>query len=302
MAIPHYQAIMLPLLRCSADGKIRSFREAVEELAMEFDLNKEERSELLPSGKQPIFDNRVGWASTYLKKAGLLTAPERGSIKITQRGLDVLTKNPNTINVEFLEQFEEFIEFRKLRRNKVESDKAKELISTETPEELLESSHQTLRDDLASEILRAITGCSPQFFEQLVIDLLVRMGYGGSRKEAGQAIGRSGDAGIDGIIKEDRLGLDIIYIQAKKWEGTVSRSEIQKFAGALQGQRAKKGIFITTSNFSKEATEYASKIENKIILIDGPSLADFMIDNNVGVTHVANYEVKRLDSDYFTEQ
>jgi len=218
----------------------------------------------------------------------------------------VLIKNPPVINLAFLEQFEEFVQFRELRREKPLPSRAAEEIgsrsSEETPEESLEAAYQTLRTSLTAEILETVKKCSPGFFEKLVVDLLVRMGYGGSRREAGQAIGRSGDEGIDGIIKEDRLGLDIIYVQAKRWENSVGRPELQKFAGALQGQRARKGIFITTSIFSREALDYARNIDTKIILIDGPTLAEFMIDHEVGVTTEATYELKRIDSDYFSEE
>lgn len=304
MAIPDYQSIMLPLLRFAGDGEVHRFREAVEALAQRFELSEEERRDLLPSGQQPTFDNRVGWAKTYMVKAGLLESPKRGLFQITNRGREVLSQNPATINVSFLEQFEEFVAFRKLRHKKSDTQEEKpEVIDSErTPEELLETAYQALRDGLGSEILDAIMGCSPIFFERLVVDLLVRMGYGGSRREAGQAIGRSGDEGIDGIIKEDRLGLDIIYVQAKRWENVVGRPEVQKFAGALQGQRARKGIFITTSQFSRGAVDYASSIDSKIILIDGQRLVELMIDHGVGVTTEATYELKRMDSDYFSEE
>lgn len=302
MAIPDYQSIMLPLLSLSIDGEIHRFRESIEELAKHFNLTPDERKELLPSGKQPTFDNRVGWARTYMTKAGLLTSPKRGLFQITERGKEVLSKNPRDINVSFLEQFPEFIEFRQLRKDKNKVQTAtNEKESFTTPEENLENSYQILRTELGSEILTNIKSCSSDFFEQLVVDLLVKMGYGGSRKEAGEAIGKSGDEGIDGIIKEDRLGLDIIYLQAKRWENVIGRPEIQKFAGALQGQRAKKGIFITTSDFTKEALGYVKSIETKIILIDGIQLVDLMIDHNVGVSTEAIYELKRIDSDYFTE-
>jgi len=304
MAIPDYQSIMLPLLRYAGDGGLHRFREAVEALAQRFDLTEEERRDLLPSGQQPTFDNRVGWAKTYMVKAGLLESPKRGIFQITSRGRDVLSQDPTNIDVSFLEQFDEFVAFKKLRHKKSDTEKDKpEVIDREgTPEELLETAYQALRDGLGGEILEAIMGCSPIFFERLVVDLLVRMGYGGSRREAGQAIGRSGDEGIDGIIKEDRLGLDIIYVQAKRWENVVGRPEVQKFAGALQGQRARKGIFITTSTFSREAVGYASSIDTKIILIDGQQLVEFMIDHGVGVTTEATYELKRMDSDYFSEE
>lgn len=304
MPIPDYQTIMMPLLRLASDGEVHRYRNAVEFLAAHFDLSQEERRELLPSGKQPTFDNRVGWARTYMTKAGLLTSPKRGQFQITERGKQVLEDDPPTLNIAYLDQFDEFVAFRNLRRQKASSlEQPQTIVSSDdsTPEETLEGAYQSLRSDLANEILETVKGCSPTFFEDLVVDLVVKMGYGGSRKEAGQAIGRSGDEGIDGIIKEDRLGLDIIYIQAKRWENVVGRPEIQKFAGALQGQRARKGIFITTSTFSRDAFEYVRNIETKIILIDGTTLADYMIDNNVGVTVEATYEMKRIDSDYFSE-
>jgi restriction system protein len=225
--------------------------------------------------------------------------PKRGFYKITDRGLNVLKKDPPKVDVTFLNQFPEFIKFIHTKKEKKGSPGTE---SSETnPEEALESSYLALQQTLASDIIQSIKDCSPQFFERLVIDVLVRMGYGGSRKEAGQAVGRTGDGGIDGIIKEDKLGLDIIYIQAKRWENIVGRPEIQKFAGALQGQRARKGIFITTSDFTKDALDYVKNIDNKIILIDGQRLAELMIEHNVGVSSVASYEIKKIDSDYFME-
>ena len=300
MSIPDYQSIMLPFLKFIGEQKEYAFREIVNALAIQFKLTEDEKKELLPSGKQYTFNNRVGWASTYLKKAGLIDAPRRGFFIITDKGKKVLAQNPTKIDVSFLLQFPEFEEFRK--RTKNTEEKIQETNSDKTtPEEQLENSYNELQSGLAAELLQIIKNCSPEFFERLVVDVLINMGYGGSRREAGQAIGRSNDAGIDGIIKEDKLGLDIIYIQAKRWEGTVSRPEIQKFAGALQGQRARKGIFITTSSFSNEALEYVKHIDSKIILIDGQQLAKLMIDHNVGVSPIAAYEIKKIDSDYFTE-
>jgi restriction system protein len=301
MAIPDYQTVMLPLLKFLGDGGEHSLREAIDGLADEFALTEAERTEMLASGQQAIFNNRVGWARTYLKKAGLLESTRRAFFRITDRGKKVLAGAPSRIDVNFLEQFEEFVQFRSIRREKSHSEEAVADVTDQTPEESLESAYQKLREGLASEILQITKSCSPTFFEQLVVDLLVKMGYGGSRREAGQALGKSGDGGIDGIIKEDKLGLDIIYIQAKRWDGSVGRPEVQKFAGALQGQRAKKGIFITTSAFTKDATDYAAFIDSKIILIDGARLAEFMIDHGVGVATQATYEIKRIDSDYFTE-
>jgi restriction system protein len=302
MSIPDYQSIMLPLLRYSEDQKEHSLREAIETLADNFQLTEEERKELLASGQQAIFGNRVGWARTYLKKAGLLENTKRGFFKITSRGLDVIKQGPKEINVKFLDQFPEFVEFRTTKEKAAESAESSENNFEKTPEETLEAAYQRMRQGLAAELLQSIKACTPAFFERLVIDLLVKMGYGGTRKDAGAAIGKSGDGGIDGIIKEDRLGLDAIYIQAKRWDNPVGRPEIQKFAGALQGQRAKKGVFLSTSVFSSEAHDYVSRIESKIVLIDGNLLANLMIDHNVGVSSIAAYELKRVDTDYFTEE
>jgi len=300
MATPDFQSIMLPLLKFSSDGKEHSLSDAVASLIKEFDLSLEEQKELLPSGKQRLFNNRVGWASMYLRKSGLLESPKRGLFNISQRGRETLAKNLPKIDNKYLEQFPEFIEF---KTPKMQSKKrlGKTLPEERSPEEILESAFQELQESLASDILDAIKTCSPGFFERLVVDVLIQMGYGGSRKEAGQAIGGSGDGGIDGIIKEDKLGLDIIYIQAKRWEATVGRPEIQKFSGALLGQRAKKGIFITTSNYSREAIEYVKNIESKIILVDGLRLAELMIEYNVGVSSIASYEICKIDTDYFIE-
>lgn len=303
MAIPDYQSVMLPLLKFAGDQEEHSLRQAIDTLAQEFGLTEEERKELLPSGLQEVFNNRVGWARTYMKKAGLLDTTRRGYFRITERGLAVLRQNPSQIDVHFLEKFPEFKEFRSLRHKKDDKIPEKPTEPDETtPEEALESAYQRIRDDLATEILQQVKASSPSLFEKLVVELLVKMGYGGTRQDAGRAIGRTGDEGIDGIIKEDRLGLDIIYIQAKRWENTVGRPEVQKFAGALQGQRARKGIMITTSSFSQEAHDYASRIDTKIVLIDGERLAQYMIDFNLGVSPMAAYEVKRIDSDYFTEE
>jgi restriction system protein len=303
MTIPDYQTVMLPFLQFLSDEQEHSYRETVDNLADHFQLTEEERKEMLPSGTQEIFNNRVGWARTYLKHAGLIEPTRRGHFKISSRGLNVLKEDPPAINIKFLDQFEEFREFKsRHRKKKVEKTEVDTTELDTTPEEALENAYENLRNDLATDLLQQIKSNSPSLFEKIVVELLVKMGYGGSRKDAGKAVGKTKDEGIDGIIKEDRLGLDIIYIQAKRWENTVSRPEIQKFAGALQGQRAKKGIFITTSNFSKEAHDYAERIETKIVLIDGDQLAQLMIDNNVGVTPVQNYEIKRIDSDYFTEE
>lgn len=294
---------MFPLLKYASDGKEHSLREAIEALALEFNLSEDERKELLPSGQQPIFDNRVGWARTYLKKAGLLGTPKRGFLEITDQGMKVISQAPPDINVQFLSQFPEFIKFKNTKKQNDNSQPDIEEISDTTPQEAIEFGYQKIRKELENDLLNRIKSCSADFFERLVVDLLVKMGYGGSRRDAGRAIGKSGDSGIDGIIKEDKLGLDIVYIQAKRWDNTVvGRPEIQKFVGALHGQRARKGVFITTSKFSQEAKEYVSIIDSKIVLIDGQELAQFMIDNHVGVSTVSIYEIKKIDSDYFTDE
>ncbi|KXK12943.1 MAG: restriction endonuclease [Chloroflexi bacterium OLB14] len=302
MPIPDYQSLMLPLLKLTNNAKVLSLREATDKLAKDFNLTEDELAELLPSARKTRFYDRVGWAGTYLKKAGLLSSPERGKFQITKRGIDVINNPPERITVNFLTQFEEFVEFRQRPEKNVDNISIEKESESQTPEEAIESAYLNIRQNLSDEILQTVKNCSPSFFENLVIDVLVKMGYGGTRKDAGKAIGKSGDGGIDGIINEDRLGLDVIYIQAKKWENSVGRPEIQKFAGALQGQRAKKGIFITTSEFTKEAKEFASKIESKIILIDGETLTQLMIDYNIGVNPIASYELKRIDSDYFAEE
>ncbi len=305
MPIPDYQTLMLPLLKYAADEQEHSLREAIESLADQFQLSDEDRKELLPSGQQARFDNRVGWACTYLKKAGLLEGSRRGYFRATERGRSVLGNDLQRIDQAYLRKFPEFVEFQNRSKRNSDEDAVSPEIEQNvemTPEELIESAHQSLRENLAAELLQTIKGCSPNFFERLVVDLLLKMGYGGTRRDAGKAIGKSGDGGIDGVINEDRLGLDAVYIQAKRWEGSVGRPEIQKFVGALQGQRARKGIFITTSWFTREAFDYAGRIESKVILIDGEQLAQYMIDFNVGVSIIANYELKKVDQDYFTDE
>lgn len=303
--IPDYQSIMLPLLRHISDCKEHKMRDVTDRLAEQLGVTEEERKELLPSGAAPVFYNRTAWAKTYLKKAGLIDSPKQGIVVISKRGLEVLGKNPTKIDVKFLKQFSEFLDFQTTKGENETVDIGKtEDNSNETPEEALETAYQKIRKSLAQDLLNKVITLSPAFFERLVVELLVKMGYGGSIKDAGRAIGKSGDEGIDGTIKEDKLGLDIIYIQAKRWQpgNTVGRPELQKFVGALAGQGAKKGIFITTSSFTKDALDYAPRNETKIVLVDGQQLAQFMIDYNLGVTSLNSYEVKRMDSDYFGEE
>lgn len=302
LAIPNYQTFMLPLLRLTKDGKEHSVRELLEPISKEFRLSEEDLSVMNRSG-QTTFYNRVAWAKTYLKQAGLIEPTQRGYFLITHRGLEVLKKDPKSIDVKFLEQFKEFTEFRK----KKTPEGAPEFLSSstptdqQTPEESVEIAFRKFRQELETELLQTLKACSPSLFEKIVVDVLVKMGYGGNRGDAGEAIGKSGDGGIDGIIKEDRLGLDTIYIQAKKWEGSVGRPDIQKFAGALQQKHAKKGVLLTTSSFTREARESVEHLENKIVLIDGQMLADLMIDFNVGISPVEKYETKKIDMDYFEE-
>jgi len=300
-SVPDYQSCMLPLLEIASDGEEHSMREAFEVLAKEFGLGEAQLRELLPSGRQTTFENRVGWAKTYLKKAGLLDSPRRAHFQITSRGRGVLEANPQRVDRKLLMQYPEFVEFHRPQPT-ADGGTDEDEETDQTPEEGIEAAYQRVREQLAQELLQTVKSCSPTFFERLVVDLLVKMGYGGTRRDAGQAIGRSGDEGIDGIIKEDRLGLDIVYIQAKRWDNNVGRPQIQQFAGALQGQRARKGVFITTSVFSQAARDYVSRLDSKIVLIDGETLAQLMMDYDIGVATIATYDLKRIDSDYFVEE
>jgi restriction system protein len=301
MAVPEYQKFFLPVLRIAGDKKDHSYGEMYSLVAKEFNLTEEDRAELLPSGTARKFDNRVAWTITYLSKARLLDRVARGVFRISERGRQVLQKNPTELNNKFLRQFPEFVEFTRGTRVQTKKEDELEEDNVGTPFETLELAYQSLRKTLAQDFLDRIKTCSPKFFETLVVDLLVAIGYGGSRKDAGQAVGRSGDDGIDGIIKEDKLGLDVVYIQAKRWEATVGRPTVQEFTGSLEGHRARKGVLITTSRFSQDAKEYVGRIEKKIVLIDGEQLAQLMIDHRIGVTEVSSYVVSRVDSDYFEE-
>jgi restriction system protein len=302
VSIPDYQSCMLPLLLFASDGEVHSIAEAVEKLSDQFKLTPAEREELLPSGTQFIISNRIAWARTYLKKAGLLTDPRRSHFQITDRGRELLKKKPSSVSTKDLREYAEFNEFqhKSNQRGSIE-DQGEDHSTYSTPEEALEYGFQKLTENLSDDLLEKIKACSPAFFERLVVELLVKIGYGGSLKEAASIVGKSGDAGIDGIIKEDKLGLDAIYVQAKRWEGTVGRPEIQKFAGALLGQKARKGIFITTSGFTKEAADYVTSIDAKIVLIDGDRLTRLMIEHNLGIDTVQTYEIKRVNSDYFED-
>jgi restriction system protein len=305
--IPDFQTLMLPFLQHIADGQPHSIQQIYEKLCDQYQLTKEEKEAMLPSGNQAIMKNRVGWTRTYLKKAGLIASPQRGSFLLTEEGKNVLSQKPQRIDVKFLKSLSpEFKEWQTSNGSRDETEvisavEKTEVDSGKTPEELLEYSFTQMRTELALELLDKVKSSSPSFFEILVIDLLIKMGYGGSRKEAGQVMGKSGDGGIDGLIKEDKLGLDTIYVQAKKWENTVTIHQVRDFAGSLLAKKARKGILITTSGFPASAFEFIGNIDPRIRLIDGKELAELMVEYNVGVAVKKNYEVKRLDTDYFEE-
>jgi restriction system protein len=298
MAVPDFQSFFRPLLDFAADGKEHSMQEARDAIAKTMALPETDMKELLPSGIQTKFDNRIAWAKSYFVQAKVLESPRRGHFRITQRGLALHKIGNKRIDVRILNQYPEFVEFHKARTPKEEEQES----PAETPEETLQKAYGSIRSDLAGQIVERIMDNPPQFFERLVVDLMVAMGYGGSRADAGKSLGGTGDEGIDGIIKEDRLGLDLVYLQAKRWDGTVGRPEVQKFVGALHGKRAKKGVFITTGKFSDDARKYVDTIDPKVILIDGRMLAELMIDHGLGTTTTATYQIKRIDSDYFAEE
>lgn len=292
---------MLPLLQFLADGEEHKMRDATNALAVKFELTETERKELLPSGSG-IFENRVGWARMYLKKAGLIQSPKWGHLQITGRGRNTLAQSPAAIEVVYLKQFPEFVEYYTGEKPEELTAAQSQEAVTETPEELLAVGHQKLRRQLEADLLARVKSCPLEFFERLVVRLLIAMGYGGSLTDAGRAIGKTGDGGIDGIIKEDKLGLDILLVQAKRWNNTtVGRPDVQAFVGALHGRKARKGMFITTSTFSKDAREYADGLEIRVILIDGSKLAELMFEHDVGVSAQSSYVVKRIDTDFFDD-
>lgn len=301
MAVPDFNSWLLPVLRHIGDGKEHGVSELYEVLADDMGLSAEDRVQLLKSGKQLVYENRIGWARTYLKKAGLVESPSRGVVRITDRGKGVLANPPEKLNVKFLRQFPEFVEFHTHKPEFSTPDAPILEPTEESPSDTLERVHDELEKQLADDILERIKKAPPAFFERLVIDLLLAMGYGGSREDAGKTIGKSGDGGIDGVINEDRLGLDVLYVQAKRWEQPVGRPVVQAFTGSLEGVRARKGVLITTSTFTSDAQQYVRQIEKKVVLIDGISLASLMIQHDVGVGVEATYQVKKLDSDYFPE-
>jgi restriction system protein len=307
VAVPDFQTLMRPLLATLEDGGEHSISEVRMRLSREFALTTTDLAEELPSGRARTFPNRVGWATTYLYRCGLLERPRRSVYRITDRGREILLQNPARVDLKVLAQFPEFAEFRQAQGGtsdlpKLGTEATTEAAQDQTPEERIDSAYRELRAALAADVLERIYEQPPEFFEQLVLDVLSAIGYGGTREGAAQRLGKSGDGGVDGVIREDRLGLDQIYVQAKRWKDSVGRPEIQKFFGALHGQRATKGVFITTSTFTKDAADYADGVTPRVILVDGKELAELMIDHDVGVTVARRYGLKRLDLDYFASE
>lgn len=306
MAIPDFQSFFYPFLKMSSDSKEHSLAEVRDFMTEYFSLSDEDKSEKVPSGTQTKFDNRIYWTKSYFAKAKLIDLTKRAHFIITERGLKFLDQFQENITINDLKQIDEFKEFSQGTNNDSDSTKIKTQEDTsvpddKTPLEKLEESFQYIQRELAIELLDKIKSNTWQFFEDLVIDLMVKMGYGGSRNQAGQSVKRTNDEGIGGIINEDKLGLDVIYLQAKKWtkDGGIGRPEIQKFVGALHGQRARKGVFITTSHFTNTAYEYVKRIDPKVILIDGEKFAYLMIEHNIGTSIIESYDIKKIDLDYF---
>jgi len=305
MAIPKYHEFMKPILLLLKDETSHKRSDMYEKFAIQFRLTEEEKEEWLPSGKQQVYKNRIGWALTYLKKSNLIESPTRATFTITDSGKSVLKENPEVVDQEYLMKFDSFKGFKKNIDDPVNDDQ--QIVVTpsgESPQDMLDRAYKAITSTLTDDVLNEVMNQSPDFLEKLVVDLLVTMGYGGSKIENSQVLGKTGDEGIDGVIKEDKLGFDKIYIQAKRWDvdRTVGRPEIQKFVGALTGQGATKGAFITTAGFSKDAKEYVSKQHAcKIVLIDGQTLAALMIEHNLGVSVESTYLIKKIDFDYFND-
>lgn len=304
MAVPGYQEFMFPILKLLSDDKVYYKKDIFDIMAKHFQLTQKEIEEKLPSQTEPTYINRIGWAITYLKKAGLLESPSRAHFTITNEGKNVVKKNVTKLNSKYLRKYESFLEFQNLSHKQgagkedLIEDNEKD---SQTPFEKMIAYYEIIKKSVCDDLLNKVIEQTPDFFEQLVVDLIVAMGYGGSVEDAGRATKRTNDEGIDGLVKEDKLGLDTIYIQAKRWQkgNIVGRPEIQKFVGALAGQGARKGIFITTSNFSKEALEYKPRNDTSIILIDGQKLVELMYEYDIGVSREKRFDIKRIDSDYF---
>ena len=308
MPLPQYQVFMLPMLRLLADGQTRRMPELRDLLAQQYSLSDSEREALLPSGRQRVFYNRVAWARTDLVQAGALKSPARGAVQITDRGREILEDNPPRVDRKYLGKYPEFQDFRVRTRTTtgatvgtlqpLDGDEEPAV----TPDESIERAYERHQTALASELLARMKAVSPTFFEKLVVELLVAMGYGGTRRDAARVVGQSGDGGIDGEINEDRLGLDKVYVQAKRWDNSVGRPVVQAFAGSLMGRQASKGVLITTASFTSDARSFVRNLPTRIVLIDGQELAMLMIEHNVGVSVQSTYQIKRVDSDYFAEE
>jgi restriction system protein len=300
MALPGFQDLMLPLLIECSDGKEHNGKELTEKLSDRLHLSREDRESRFNNTRQTKFANTVTWAQSHLKAAKLLKNSGARSFCITDTGLAIIKQSPDKIDINFLRALPDYIEALKGSKENHKVELRQENIST-TPQEMIENGFQQIKGNLAEELIQQVKNCSPSFFESIVVDLLLKMGYGGTFEDAGKALGRSGDEGIDGIVKGDRLGFDTIYIQAKRWENPVGRPEIQKFVGALHGKHAKKGLFITTSRFTSDSTDYVKNLDVKVILIDGKTLADLMVDYSLGLAIEKSYNIYRIDTDYFQE-
>lgn len=305
MPIPDYQTLMRPLLEVLADDAEHPLRDIKDKVAIHFDLTPDEREQMLPSGVATVFTDRLSWARYYLQRAGMLQQPRRSVYQLTDSGRALLRQVSGRITAAHLRErspdFQQWVDGTRPSSTQQRAEPESPLEQQNTPEETLANAYGNLRRAVESDLLARLAAGSPGFFEQVVVRLLVAMGYGGSLQDAGRAIGRTGDEGIDGIINEDRLGLDVVYVQAKRWTATIGRPDIQQFAGALAGKRARKGVFITTSGFSTEARAYVGSIEPRIVLISGEQLAAFMFEHNVGVAPASTYEVKKVDADFFDE-
>jgi len=300
--IPDFQSTMLPILKSLSDNEIRDSKELREFMIKYFNISDEEQKVKTPTGQQILIYNRIAWAISYLKMAELITSPERAKYQISELGKKILKDPPEKISIKFLKTLPNFSKNRNPNKDSHISEEDEDIIIEKTPDEIIALGFSQINNELSNILMSQIKNCSPYFFEKIVIDLLLKMGYGGSDIDNGEVTSKAGDEGIDGIIKEDKLGLDKIYIQAKKWENTIGRPEIQKFVGALHGKRAKKGIFITTSNYSKEALDYANNLDVVIVLIDGNKLTSLMIENDIGVTVKNTLKIRRIDMDYFIEE
>lgn len=307
MAVPDFQSFMLPLLKLLADDREHSLPEVRDILADEMGLGPDDRAEMIPSNRKTRLTDRVSWAKTYMQAAGLIEAPARGRFRITPEGHQLLAESPERINVALLrKRYESFRQYHSGGHSApgrdVEPQTLLEInqMGSITPADAIDAAFRQHRAGLAEEVLAQVKTMSPEFFENTVVQLMIRLGYGGSEGR-GATLGRSGDGGVDGVIPEDKLGLDVVYVQAKRWEGVVGRPIVQAFVGSLEGFRARKGVLMTTSQFTADARAYVDNIEKRVVLVDGQMLASLMIDTGLGVNPEKTYTVSRIDTDFFTE-